>query len=93
MSDFDQCRKCHQYAFLGRHTCHPFTVECEGETEERWGYDEENVAKSYAQNYNECGDYTMMDGEPIEVTVNGRLFRVTAEPSIDYYVTEVEDSK
>ncbi|MFA7326290.1 MAG: hypothetical protein WC121_06465 [Candidatus Kapaibacterium sp.] len=53
------------------------------------------AAEKYAQKYNEGdGEYTMMDGEEIILRVvkgsDEATFSVSATPSIDYHVNEVE---
>ena len=87
-----RCPKCNEFLF-GRgkdmHNCHPFTVVSEyGGTETYWASSAEDAAEKWAVDYNEGGDYALMNNALI-IEVDGGEYRVAAEPEIHYSVTRV----
>lgn len=57
------------------------------------GYSFEDAAERYAKDYDE-DDHPLLDGDPVEIEIEDKdglrkRFRISAEPSIDYYVDEI----
>ena len=84
-----ECEKCKGYRMSSVTTCHckQFTVTNEdGEDIEFYAMDEDGAALKYAEYTNIEGDYHLMN-ETVDILVNGKAFRVGAEPDI-YYSSE-----
>ena len=93
--DFKKCNICGKYDWDKKHKCPPimyFKHENWGEDwEEIRAYDHKNAAEEFAKMYNEDGDYSLMNSE-VEVFISDgkieKIFVVSAEASIDYWVEE-----
>lgn len=84
-----KCPKCNEWNWphRGGCGCKPFTVTHEGDTQEVYAIDSHSAALKYAQDWNEDGDYALMNStESIEI--NGKGYTISAEPDIHYLVTE-----
>jgi hypothetical protein len=93
-----RCTKCGTFLFwrtqVTDHKCDRYVVVDEQyngpEGTAYHAVDAEDAAEKYARDFNESGDYDLMDDSRI-VTVGDRSFRISAEASIHYSVEEVED--
>ena len=86
----DFCEKCGESKFLvfGEPEtdcqCQPFLIiDEEGEEHTLHAYDEHDAAMKYAERSNSNGDYYLMNNH-VDIIVNGRSFRIGAEPDIHY---------
>ena len=87
------CKKCGDYRFdtVGKCHCKEFTViDEDGEEYSVYGMTDEGAALKYAEESNVDGDYYLMN-ESVEVSVNGKVFNIGAEPDIHYWAREKED--
>ena len=83
------CELCNEYTSLDQCKCKPFTVITqEGDEEVYHAVAPELAAEKYAVDYNEDGDYELMN-KSIEIEVDGKKYKVSAEASIDYYVKPI----
>ena len=84
------CKNCGDYRFDSVKKCHckEFTViDEDGEEHLVWGMTDEGAALKYAETSNVDGDYYLMN-ESAEVSVNGKSFKIGAEPDVHYWVKE-----
>ena len=92
----ERCDKCSDYIFSWeKHYCEPFVIENmeDGDTSTVHAKYEEDAVERYGTNYNEDGDYPLMNGGALKVRVNNTIYEVIAEASIDYTVSEVQDTE
>ena len=80
-----RCEKCKEYSWSGKPcNCKPFQViDEDGEEYEIYANHEEAAALEFARQYNEDGEYLLMN-EEMEITVNKNKYIVSAEPDIHY---------
>jgi len=91
-----QCEKCREFRFIefgGKPVkchCKPFTIidEDGDEHESVYAMDESGAARKYAEMSNVEGDYYLMDNS-VNILVNGKAFRISAEPDINYNAEEI----
>lgn len=86
------CKKCGELLFwqhgenTGECNCQPFTIiDEDGEEHVVNARDAEDAALAYAEKSNVNGDYYLMN-TAVDITVNGKRFRIGAEPDIHYSV-------
>lgn len=92
-----QCDQCREFKFSHQKICgcKLFKVIYEGEDYEIFAQGHHDAAEKFAKNYNEDGDYDLMN-ETIEITVIDverdvpTNFEVGAEPDIYYSITEID---
>ena len=84
------CEKCKEYMYAPFRDgdeyicqCKKFTILSEDGDCEVWANDDELAALKYAETSNEDGDYYLMN-ESSDILVNGKSFRISAEPDIHY---------
>ena len=86
------CKKCNHFIYSGKKECccKEFIIIDEyGEKSSVYAKgDEESAALEYAQEYNEGGDYSLMDSTAL-ITINGKKFEISAEASIEYNANEI----
>jgi len=99
---YERCEICGRYDFVEKHKCYPlFYVnfpDCNGDDwDEIRGFDASDAAEEYGKEYNEGGDYTLMN-DSIIIFVSeypdgreSKKFEVSAEPDILYTVSEIEE--
>ena len=81
-----QCEKCKDYRMPSVKSCHckKFIIINEDDEElEFYAMDEDGAALKYAEHTNVEGDYHLMN-ETVDILVNGKAYRVGAEPDIHY---------
>lgn len=105
MSDFEKCRRCHEYAWIPcsctRHEIaqpdtggqHKGQVH-DDDWEEVYGRDAEDIVQAWAQRYDSDGDYTIVRGGEEEVWVrdgdgNVTRWKVTGESVPSYHATQI----
>jgi len=89
-----ECPKCGEYRFntVAVCRCKVFKViDEDGEEHAVHAMDEEGAALKYAERSNTEGDYYLMN-ESAEISVNGKKFRISAEPDVHYSANEVRNS-
>ena len=88
------CERCREYIHNDVCHCEKYYVTFEGEEHDIYSGTHWGAAVSYAKQYNENGDYYLMnETETIEVkSMNGivKKFNISAEPDIHYSAEEVE---
>lgn len=88
-----QCPKCNDYRFGAECNCKKFHVINEdGDTYDVQAMDEEEAALKYAAESNEDGDYYLMN-DSVEISVDGKPFRISAEPDVHYYATDLTENE
>lgn len=89
MGTYHQCQKCKNWTFATGCMCKSFTViDEDGQELEFHAHDEQDAALAYAEETNVSCDYYLMNSEET-VTVNGKKFVISAEPSVSYHANEV----
>lgn len=84
------CDRCNDFT-LGNCRCRAYRVEDhEGGMQDVYALHKEDAALRFAKNYNENGDYNLMD-ETLEIKVNGVTYFISAEPDIHYSAISKED--
>ena len=96
----NQCPNCQEFLYkTSPHTCVPYEVEwwADGDVSTKYGTSAEDVADKWARNYNEDGDYALMnETETLKITgPDGvvQFFKVGAEPDIHYSVEPCDEPK
>ncbi len=86
------CPKCNEWIYFypkNKCKCKPFTVINEdGDAYAVQAADEEAAALAYAERSNEENDYYLMN-ESVVITINGKQFKISAEPDVHYSAREV----
>ncbi len=83
------CKKCFSHYCTPENRCKKFTVIDEDlEEHEYYALHPEDAARTFAEYFNEEG--SLMYNEE-NITVNGKKFCVSAQPSVEYSITEIED--
>jgi len=89
------CEKCGEYlnALLGgtREVCRCkvfIIIDADGEEHNIQSSDDRSAALKYAEKSNVENEYYLMD-ESIEITVNGKKFRISAEPDVHYSAEDI----
>lgn len=99
-----QCATCREWTSSDHHKCHPvWEVREEAPYDTDWenyhAWDSEEAAEKFAEEYDQCGDYTVIKGTPIIVQVRKpgsdvvERFEIRAEAEPRYYATQLEESK
>jgi hypothetical protein len=88
---YERCASCKEWHWKDK-PCPPiyyFKHEDWGDAfEEIRAYDYEDAAERFAKQYNEDGDYCLMDSSTEVIISDGKIeknFRVSAEPDINYH--------
>ena len=90
-----RCDRCQELRYDAVNKCNSkeFTVIHDGDESKYWAMDAEGAALKFAQEYNEGGDYSLMD-KTIEVIVRTEdgveAFDVSAEADINYSASAKE---
>ena len=86
----DQCQRCFSWNIGSECRCKEFNVVDEnGETISVWASGNEyDAALKYAEDSNVENDYYLMDC-PVDILVNGKAFRISAEPDVHYSANEL----
>ena len=99
-----KCNICKEYYFSDKHYCgtkYEIWTDEEGDSREYgscyYGQNAENAAEKWAKNYNEDGDYSLMNEEKIVIVLNTETNQeikvvVSAEPDI-YYSSNALDEE
>jgi len=88
-----RCDKCGKYRLDRVTKCHCklfAIINEDGDEYERYAMDEEDAALEYAERSNCENDYYLMD-DSVVITVNGKKFRISAEPDVLYDAEELEE--
>ena len=87
-----KCDRCKEYKYDMVKVCNCQLFEIideEGDEYEVYAIDEEDAALKYAETSNcENGNYLMDDS--VDITVNGKKFRISAEADIRYDADELD---
>ena len=89
------CDHCHKHIVIPARECKScyskaFRIEdWDGDNHVIYALDAEEAALSYAKRINEEGDYNLLDNTE-EIKVNGKFYRISAEPDIYYTAEEVD---
>ena len=94
--DMWKCKKCGEYKFPNKFSnvgvchCKVFKIiDRDGDDHDVYAIDATGAALKFAEKSNENGDYYLM-GESAVIDVDGRKFRISAEPDIYYSADIVE---
>ena len=84
----EKCNRCKEFYLspLDAESCRckKFTIVNEDDDDyEVWANDEWLAALKYAETSNEENEYYLMD-ESVDISVNGKAYRVSAEPDVHY---------
>lgn len=90
------CEKCGDWRWNDVKKCHCkefHIIDEDGETHEVYAMDEEDAARKYAEASDcDCDNYLLEAGDDgVEISVNGKPFRIHAEPDVNYYATELTE--
>jgi len=81
------CKKCKKTMFNGDVcNCKPFVIISELGDVEQYGTDVDDVLEKFAEKHNQEGE---LMNDTMDVLVDGRAYRIGAEPSVNYIVTEL----
>lgn len=89
------CEKCGEYILSATNKCNCRLfriIDEDGEEHEFFAFDEKCAALKYAEKLNTDEDGYLMNSS-IDVLVNGKAFRVGAEPDVYYYAKELEEER
>jgi hypothetical protein len=94
---YETCKICGDYDRIEDHKCAPKMYFRHPDWGEEWNeiyaYDMKDAAKRFAVMYNEDGDYSLMNDTEEVIIRDGtveKVFKISAEPSIEYYAEEKE---
>lgn len=100
LGSYKHCSNCEDWHFSNERCAPAFFISHEdylGDEEKKVSaHSHESAAEKYAVYYNEDGDYSMMNGGDIQISVRCgdtnevKKFNVSAEPAIQYSSKEIE---
>ena len=90
---WNRCPRCNDLVYGTRQCqCEPFEIiDQDGDEHTVYAFDEWNAALAWAKDSNEGNDYYLME-QSVDITVNGTVFCVSAEPDIHYSANKKEKS-
>lgn len=94
MSEYKSCDRCKKTIWHGGNCyCQSFEINHEGDIYQVFGFDEEEAATTWAEDYDSNGDNILASGEEVTISIKNAEGKVTnfvcsAEATVNYYATE-----